>query len=123
MQRERPVIAVASSTPAWVGLRPVPLTTLVGREREITSLRALLVRPGVRLVTLTGPGGVGKTRLAVQVASEMDTDFDTRAFVPLAAIRDPALLWVTVVRALACKHLTRQPGKPCALTCRPGRRC
>jgi predicted ATPase/DNA-binding CsgD family transcriptional regulator len=100
MQRGRPVIAAASSRHAWVGQQPVPLTTLIGREREINTLRMLLVRPAVRLVTLTGPGGVGKTRLAVQVASELDADFDTLAFVPLAAIRDPDLLWVTVVRAL-----------------------
>jgi predicted ATPase/DNA-binding CsgD family transcriptional regulator len=99
-QRGRPPIAAASSRAAWAGQQPVPLTTLIGREREIETLRALLVRPAVRLVTLTGPGGVGKTRLAVEVASELDADFDTLAFVPLAAVRDPDLLWVTVARAL-----------------------
>jgi predicted ATPase/DNA-binding CsgD family transcriptional regulator len=99
-ERGRPIIAAASSPPAWAGEQPVPLTTLIGREREVAALRTLLVRPDVRLVTVTGPGGVGKTRLAVEVASQLGEDFDTRAFVPLAAIRDPELLWVTVVRAL-----------------------
>ena len=65
--------------------RPVPLTPIVGREREAAALRDLLVRPWARLVTLTGPGGVGKTRLAVEVASQPDAGFDTVAFVPLAS--------------------------------------
>jgi non-specific serine/threonine protein kinase len=99
-ERGRPFVAAASLPPVWAGQQPVPLTTLIGREREVTTLRTLLVRPAVRLVTLTGPGGVGKTRLAVEVASELGADFDTLAFVPLAAVRDPDLLWVTVVRAL-----------------------
>ena len=79
-QRGRPIIAAASSPPAWAGEQPVPLTTLIGREREVLALRTLLVRPAVRLVTVTGPGGVGKTRLAVEVASELGEDFDSPCF-------------------------------------------
>src|SRR5688500_3848422 len=71
---------------------PVPLTSFVGRERQIAVVGDRLRNPGVRLVTLTGPGGVGKTRLALRVAEEVAADFpDGVWFVVLAAIRDPAL--------------------------------
>ena len=94
------ITEVGSGRPGWVGPRPMPLTTLVGREQEALSLRALLFRRGLRLVTLTGPGGVGKTRLALAVASGIDTGFDTVAFVPLASVRDPDLVMVTIARAV-----------------------
>src|SRR5215218_5961452 len=54
---------------------PTPLTALVGRERETTTLTDLLCRPEVRLVTLTGPGGVGKTRLALETADRLESTF------------------------------------------------
>ena len=54
---------------------PVPLTPLVGREQDIAAVCALLSRPEVRLVTLTGTGGVGKTRLALEVAEAVSSDF------------------------------------------------
>src|SRR6188472_627455 len=63
---------------------PVPQTAFIGRAREIGAACALLGRPDVRLVTLTGPGGVGKTRLALAVAHEIDEEFaDGVAFVDL----------------------------------------
>src|SRR5690349_20581915 len=53
---------------------PVPMTALIGREREIAAVSALLAEPTVRLLTLTGPGGTGKTRLALEVAAELLED-------------------------------------------------
>ncbi len=86
--------------PAWVGNAPAALSPLVGRQRESSAVRELLLRPSVRLVTVTGPGGVGKSRLAVEVARELTTGFDAVAFVPLAAISDPHLVAVTIARKL-----------------------
>src|SRR5829696_1314473 len=80
---------------------PAPLTSLVGREREVVTLCDLLRRADVRLLTLTGPGGVGKTRLALRVAEEAARDFpDGIWFVPLASIRDPALVPSAIAQAL-----------------------
>src|SRR5262249_57541792 len=72
--------------------RPLPAatTSLVGRERAIDEVVGMLVRPEVRLVTLTGPGGVGKARLAIAVGERLRDRFDSGAvFDPLAAITEP----------------------------------
>jgi predicted ATPase len=84
---------------------PSPPTPLVGRRLEIAAVTALLRREDVRLVTLTGPGGTGKTRLALAVAEEIAPDLrDGAVFVDLAAVRDPALLAPTIASALGVQE-------------------
>ncbi len=83
---------------------PVSLTSFVGRERELAEIVALLDRPDVRLLTLTGPGGVGKTRLAIEVARKLAPDFaDGVAFVPLSSVRDSNLAPAAVARAVGVR--------------------
>ena len=85
----------------------VQLTSFVGREAELTQVGELLA--GDRLVTLTGPGGVGKTRLAAQIAAQLADEFDDGVwYVDLAPITDPDLVRVTAARALG---LPDQPGR------------
>jgi len=83
---------------------PAPLTTFVGREEEIDQARALLRRPMTRLVTITGPGGVGKSRLALEVATGLLDIFADGIFVvSLAPLRDAALVPSAIAQALALK--------------------
>ena len=79
---------------------PVALTPLLGRAQEIDTLRHLLHQHRVRLITLTGPGGVGKTRLALEVVAGLHDDFAEVFFVPLASLRDPTLVLSTIAQAL-----------------------
>ena len=84
-------------TPIALGNRaigfPVALTPLIGREREVADVRALLRNPDVHLVCLVGPGGVGKTRLAADAASGLASEFaDGAYFVSLASVADPNLV-------------------------------
>jgi len=83
---------------------PVPATPFLGRETEIDGIASLLRGPDVRLVTLTGPGGSGKTRLALQAAAAAADDYDRGVWwVPLASVTDPALVETTASQALGSK--------------------
>ena len=80
---------------------PVPATPFLGRDEEVAAVVALLAREDVRLVTLTGPGGTGKTRLALQAAADAADHFPGGVWwVPLAALRDPALVLEAAARAV-----------------------
>jgi predicted ATPase/class 3 adenylate cyclase len=83
---------------------PIPATPFVGRERELRAAQELLTRENVRLLTLTGPGGTGKTRLALQAAGEAADAFADGVFwVPLAPLRDPELVLETAAQAIGAK--------------------
>ena len=84
---------------------PVPATPFLGREEELAAVVKLLADPGTRVLTLTGPGGTGKTRLALQAAAEASDGFvDGVTWVALAPLRDPALVLPTVAQALEVKE-------------------
>ncbi len=84
---------------------PVQPTPFLGREHEVAALRDLLRREDVRLVTLTGPGGTGKTRLGLQVAADVSELFKSGVFfVNLAPISDPALVVPTMAETLAIRE-------------------
>jgi len=89
---------------------PVQLTPLIGREHEVATVVQLLHRDDVQLVTFTGPGGTGKTRLALQVALELGDVFVGKVFfVSLACVNDPMLVIPTIARALGIRDGVGQP--------------
>ena len=93
--------AASAEVPARPASMPMPRSRLIDREQERAQAEALLQQGEVGLVTLTGPGGVGKTRLAVQVAADLASQFtDGIAFISLASLKDPQLVVPTVARTL-----------------------
>src|SRR5215207_1559152 len=89
---------------------PIQPTPLVGREKEVADVCERLARPGVRLLTLTGTGGTGKTRLGLQVAAELTDEFEDGVFfVSLAAISDPEFVVPAVAGTLGVKEAGGQP--------------
>ena len=89
---------------------PAPATPLIGRRNEIDEITTMLREPGTRLVTATGPGGIGKTRVALQSAHELAAVFpDGVFFVGLAELRDPGLVAPTVAVAVGVEEVPDQP--------------
>ncbi len=94
---------------AW-RLLPTPPTPLFGRAEEVQTVCALLLRQDVRVLTLTGTAGVGKTRLALEVAAEVVAAFpDGVLFISLAALTDPALVLPTIAEALGLREANTLP--------------
>ncbi len=109
MQRPK-LVAIPSKEKAIIHTLPAQLTPLIGREQEVAAACTLLRRPEVRLVTLTGTRGVGKTRLALQVSTELLNDSaDSVCFVPLASISDPDLVIPTIAQTFDLKETAAQP--------------
>ncbi len=89
---------------------PIQPTPFIGREQELATVGDLLQREEVRLLTLTGPGGAGKTRMALQVATELSNLFASGVFfVNLAPISDPALVIPTITETLGIREVGGQP--------------
>ncbi|MDQ1408073.1 MAG: hypothetical protein QOG55_3702 [Acidobacteriaceae bacterium] len=91
---------------------PSQATAFIGREREVAAVKELLLREDVRVVTLTGPGGIGKTRLALQVANELRERFDGGiCFIPLAAVSDASLIPSIIAQGCGI----RETGRPVSI--------
>jgi predicted ATPase/transcriptional regulator with XRE-family HTH domain len=89
------------SSPPIGSRLPAAPSAFIGRVREVAAVQERLKRPGMRLLTLTGPGGIGKTRLALQVATLLEGAYaDGVAFVPLASLVDPALVLPSIAAEL-----------------------
>src|SRR5690242_21958350 len=89
---------------------PIQPNPLIGREQEVAAIQRLLSREEVRLLTLTGPGGIGKTRLGLQVAAELSDRFaDGVFFVNLAPISDSTFVVPAIAQTLDLKETGEQP--------------
>src|SRR5215469_3607602 len=100
----------SASAPRRSSPLPLPLTSLIGREWEVAAACTLLLRPEVRFLTLTGTGGVGKTRLALAIVNEVQGNFaDGVCFVSLAPIQDADLVLPTLAQALGLQSSSRTP--------------
>lgn len=109
LKHDPELLVPASGEQRWVSL-PSPPGRLIGRERELRELEQLLEREEVRLVVLTGAGGSGKTRLAVEIAHRMAPSFaNGSALIELGPLRDPGLVLPTIMAGL---RLREQDGEP-----------
>jgi predicted ATPase len=86
---------------------PTPASSFIGREHEVRAVRELIERDDVRLVTLTGPGGIGKTRIALRAASDLQASFeDGVAIVMLSPVSSPAMLVPAIAEALGAPEIS-----------------
>src|SRR5947199_1178764 len=107
--RDRLSEAPSRHSPPRSSNLPAQRTALIGRDREVEAVKELLLRDDVHVVTLTGPGGIGKTRLGLQVAEEVAQSFPSGVFfVPLAAVSDPVLVPSIIAQALGMRETGRQ---------------
>ncbi|HEX6894689.1 MAG TPA: tetratricopeptide repeat protein [Bryobacteraceae bacterium] len=89
---------------------PAPRTSLIGRERELAGIEALLLNPAIRLITLTGSGGSGKTRLALEVAGKVVQRFSGQVyFVGLGSLSDPAMVPAAIAQAIGIRETGGRP--------------
>jgi len=107
--RDRLAEAPARESQPRINNLPTQRNAFIGREREAADLRRLLSQQDVRLVTLTGPGGIGKTRLALQVAAEAANEFSGGVcFVPLSSVGERSLIVSTIAQALGVRESANQ---------------
>jgi len=106
-----PAAAVPDQTPAPTGtVLPHPLTRLIGRENEVVAIGRMLRQPQNRLITLTGPGGIGKSRLAIEAADRVADEFPGGVvFVDLAPVHDPAFVVNAIAAALGVRDTGDAP--------------
>jgi Cdc6-like AAA superfamily ATPase len=101
-----PSLKTLDSSPHNLPIQPTPF---IGREKEVHAVGQLLLRQEVHLVTLTGPGGVGKTRLALHVAAELAEHFPEGTWlVSLVSIKDPDLVIPTIIQTLGLQEAREQ---------------
>ena len=113
--QQDPELSIESDRTTEVAVAlPLPPNPLVGRERELEQLRALLARREARLIVLAGAGGSGKTRLALALAEQCGAEFaNGAAFVEVASVQEPALVLPALARAL---EIAETPGEPISRT-------
>ncbi len=105
LSRTTPQPGQSDTAPSSPGhLLPAPVTATIGREHDLERARDILCRADVRLLTLVGPPGIGKTRLSLELAASLGGDFaDGMRFIPLAPLHDPWLLAATIAASLDLK--------------------
>ena len=102
--------ALGEPSPAIKHNLPTQGTLFVGRKHELATIQALLTDPACRLLTLLGPGGIGKTRLALQLAAEVLAEFTDGVYVAfLASIREPELVVSAIAQVMGVREVGSQP--------------